>query len=224
MTKTVGGSGPNGTNPRIMPEVNRARIPKSYCLGRWKCCRDVDVTEVAAQWTGRLVLVVAVFGTIGCDRVTKHLATMTLTGLPSRSYLADTVRLGYVENPGGFLSLGANLPPRVRSGIFTGATGLMLVTLTAVAIRHRWRGWRALGLALLVAGGASNWIDRVVWGSVVDFLNLGVGPVRTGVFNVADVAIMFGVTLVVFVGSRHAPDLAPHPTPLLDWRRREAAK
>ena len=33
MTTTVGGSGPNGTNPRIMPEVNRARIPKSYCLG-----------------------------------------------------------------------------------------------------------------------------------------------------------------------------------------------
>jgi signal peptidase II len=54
-----------------------------------------------------------------------------------------------------------------------------------------------LGLALFVAGGASNWIDRVARGSVVDFLNVGVGPVRTGVFNVADVAIMLGAGVVV---------------------------
>jgi 2-iminobutanoate/2-iminopropanoate deaminase len=53
-------------------------------------------------------------------------------------------------------------------------------------------GWPALGLALFVAGGVSNWIDRVTQGRVVDFLNVGVGPVRTGVFNVADLAIMVG--------------------------------
>jgi signal peptidase II len=29
--------------------------------------------------------------------------------------------------------------------------------------------------------------------SVVDFLNVGIGPLRTGIFNVADVAIMVGV-------------------------------
>jgi signal peptidase II len=48
-----------------------------------------------------------------------------------------------------------------------------------------------------VAGGASNWIDRAVRGSVVDFMNVGIGPVRTGVFNVADVAIMLGAVLIV---------------------------
>lgn len=170
------------------------------------CGGEVDVIKIAARWTGRLALVVAVLGTIGCDRVTKHVATTTLAGMPSRSYLADTVRLGYAENLGGFLSLGANLPPSVRTVIFTGATGLMLVILTALAIRHRWRGWQALGLALFVAGGASNWIDRVIQGSVVDFLNVGIGPVRTGVFNVADVAIMIGAAMVVFVGFRHASE------------------
>jgi signal peptidase II len=125
------------------------------------------------------------------------MATTTLAGQPTHSYLADAVRLGYVENTGGFLSLGANLPPGIRSIVFTGFTGLMLFALTVVAIQRSWRGWSAVGVALLVAGGASNWIDRLLRGSVVDFLNVGIGPVRTGVFNVADIAIMLGAVLMV---------------------------
>jgi signal peptidase II len=61
-------------------------------------------------------------------------------------------------------------------------------------------------LALFVTGGASNWIDRLAQGSVVDFLSVGVGPVRTGVFNVADVAIMLGagVIAIAAIRKRHA--------------------
>jgi signal peptidase II len=152
----------------------------------------------------RLVLVLAVLVTIGCDRVTKHLAASALVGTPGRSYLGDTIWLGYVENRGGFLSLGASLSPPVRMVIFTVGTGVLLVALLVVAMRHRWRGWPAIGLALFIAGGFSNWIDRAVRGSVVDFLNVGIGPVRTGVFNIADVAIMLGVAIVVFARVRHA--------------------
>jgi signal peptidase II len=128
------------------------------------------------------------------------MATATLAGMPGRSYLADTVWVGYVENRGGFLSVGATWPPGVRAFVFTAGTGLMLVALTVLAIRRRWRGWPLVGVALITAGGASNWIDRVVRGSVVDFLNLGIGPIRTGVFNVADMAIMTGAVLLVLVG------------------------
>jgi signal peptidase II len=71
----------------------------------------------------------------------------------------------------------------------------MLLALTAVAVRGGLNGWPTLGLALFIAGGASNWIDRVVRGSVVDFLNVGIGSLRTGVFNVADVAIMIGAVV-----------------------------
>ena len=72
----------------------------------------------------RIAVMVAVLSTIGCDRATKHAATTMLAGAPSRSYLADTVRLVYVENAGGFLSLGAGLPSAVRTGLFTAGTGL----------------------------------------------------------------------------------------------------
>jgi signal peptidase II len=148
--------------------------------------------SMAGRWTGRIGLLLAVVGTIGCDRVTKHFAATTLAGSPSRSYLGDTVRIGYVENQGGFLSVGDDLAPALRAAIFTVATGAMLLVLIVVAVRRRLSGWPALGLALFVAGGMSNWIDRVTQARVVDFLNVGVGPVRTGVFNVADLAIMVG--------------------------------
>lgn len=144
----------------------------------------------------RLALFVTVVATVGCDRVTKYVASNILAGTPGRSFLADSVRFAYVENAGGFLSLGADLPATARTGLFMVATGLMLLGVTAVAIRFRWSGWQAVGLTLFVGGGASNWFDRAVRGSVVDFMNVGVGPLRTGVFNVADMAIMLGVGIL----------------------------
>lgn len=167
----------------------------------------------AGRSVSRFVLVLAVLGTIGCDRVTKHLAEEALAGTAGRPYLADTVWLGYVENRGGFLSVGAGLSPALRTVVFTGGTALTLVVLIVVAIRYKWGGWPAIGVALFIAGGVSNWIDRAVRGSVVDFLNIGIGPVRTGVFNVADVAIMLGAAIVVFVGFRHT-HTSEEPSPL----------
>lgn len=143
--------------------------------------------------TRRLALLVVILATIGCDRVTKHLAETTLEEMPDRSYLADTIRLGYTENTGGFLSIGANLPPVARTILFTLGTGVVLCALALLLVRRPDAAWSSVGLALFVAGGASNWIDRVIRGSVVDFLNVGIGPVRTGIFNVADVAIMIGL-------------------------------
>jgi signal peptidase II len=150
----------------------------------------------------RLVLLVAVVSTIGCDRVTKHVALASLSDGHVRSYLSDTIRLQYVENMGGFLGLGAELPETVRMTLFTAVTGIVLVGLAVIAMRHRWQGWLLAGAWLVVAGGASNWIDRLVRGSVVDFMNVGVGPLRTGIFNVADVAIMAGVAIVAWTGWR----------------------
>ena len=147
--------------------------------------------------TRALLLVIAALGTIGCDRVTKSAASAYLAGIPDRSFLSDTIRVGYVENTGGFLSVGADLPPIARDAVFTGATGIVLITLLGLTLQRKYTGAAEFGLVLFIAGGASNWIDRVLRGSVVDFLNLGIGALRTGVFNIADVAIMIGAGLFV---------------------------
>jgi signal peptidase II len=157
----------------------------------------------------RLAAILTVAGTVGCDRMTKHVARSTLAGTPERSFLADSLRLMYVENTGGFLSLGAELPTAARTALFIVATGVLLLGLTAFALRCRWTGWPAFGLTVFLSGGVSNWFDRVVHGSVVDFVNIGIGPVRTGVFNVADVAILLGIGIVVISEFRREWQTAP---------------
>jgi lipoprotein signal peptidase len=63
----------------------------------------------------KVAMLAAVASTIGCDQVTKHLATVHLMGAPRQSYLGDSLRLEYAQNTGGFLSLGANLPHWART-------------------------------------------------------------------------------------------------------------
>jgi len=154
-----------------------------------------------------LALLAIAVTTIGCDRVTKHIAVTSLAGTPGRSFFADTVRLEYAENVGGFLSVCANLPPAVRTAIFKIGTGLLLVATLMAAAKLRLTGWPLVGLSLVWAGGASNWVDRVMHGSVVDFLNVGFGALRTGVFNVADVAVMLGACILASACRR--PNLPP---------------
>jgi signal peptidase II len=153
----------------------------------------------------RLILVVAIAATIGCDRVTKHLAETTLTGTPRQSFISDTIRLEYVENTGAFLSLGADWPPAIRTAVFGIGNGLLLLLVIVVAIRRRWPPLALLGMAFFVAGGSSNLLDRLTRGSVIDFMNVGLGSLRTGIFNIADVAVMLGAALGIFA-SYHADD------------------
>ena len=139
------------------------------------------------------------------------LRASTLVGEPGQSYLADTVRLEYAENTGGFLGLGEDWPPAVRTGLFTIGTGLMLLLTIAVAVRWTWSGPALVGLSLFVAGGASNLADRLARGSVIDFLNVGLGPLRTGIFNVADMAVLLGVFILAIAQARsdERPKAAP---------------
>lgn len=157
----------------------------------------------------RVVLLVAIASTIACDRATKHIAATMLAGTPNRSFLADTVRLEYAENAGAFLSLGADWPFWLRTTLFGVGNAVLLLAVTVIAMRRRWSRPALVGLALCVAGGASNLLDRVAFGSVVDFVNLGVGSVRTGIFNVADMAIMLGAFIVVIAGIEESASSPP---------------
>ena len=137
-------------------------------------------------------------GTAGCDRVTKHLAVTALAGGPHQSFFADTVRLQYHENPGAFLALGSTWSPVARVGMFQFGNALFLAAAGFLAARYRWSRVARCGLVLFLAGGLSNLTDRIAIGSVIDFLNVGIGPIRTGIFNVADVAIMAGMVMVLW--------------------------
>src|SRR5262249_25718654 len=125
-------------------------------------------------------------------------ATTGLAGQPPIFLLGDTIRLSYAENPGGFLSVGAGLPEWVRVWMFV-ALAIVAVFALAVFSVHKLPIdlVHLIALTMLIGGGVGNIIDRVIYGAVRDFLNVGVGPIRTGVFNVADLAITFASVLLV---------------------------
>lgn len=151
--------------------------------------------------TKRLMLMVPlILACVGCDRLTKAAAREHLAASSGHSFLGDLLRLQYAENPGAFLSLGLGLSDEARFWVFTVAVGAILLGTAGVALKSRiLRPTAVAALALIIGGGLGNLVDRVTNdGRVVDFLNLGVGPVRTGVFNLADVAITAGVVLLFF--------------------------
>ena len=139
------------------------------------------------------------FGCVGCDQVSKSVVRLHLALGESHSYMHDAFRLVHAENSGAFLSLGESLPEHIRTVAFTWIVGLLSVAaLLTALLAPRLGRWRVVALALIAAGGFGNWIDRITNdGHVTDFLNIGVGSLRTGIFNVADMALMVGVVLIV---------------------------
>lgn len=152
----------------------------------------------------RVVVFVAVLGaSVGCDQATKVIANEALKGAPPRVYLGDIFRLQWATNEGAFLSLGASLTPQARYWVLTVAVGLLLLGITFYSLTSKkLDGWQVTGYALIAGGGFSNWVDRARFdGRVVDFMNMGIGSsLRTGIFNVADLAILAGIGVLLVVG------------------------
>jgi signal peptidase II len=148
----------------------------------------------------RWVLPAVVFcSCLGCDQWTKMLATEHLKQVPPAQFLGDTLRIQYAENPGAFLGAGGGLPAQQRFWLLVVLNAVVLIAIpVVVAAKCNLGRAQMLAVSLLLAGGIGNLLDRVFHGGlVVDFLNMGIGPLRTGIFNVADMAIMGGFALLI---------------------------
>jgi signal peptidase II len=148
----------------------------------------------------RILLILFVLVTcVGCDQSTKTYAESNLPKAQALSFLADTVRLQVAHNDGAFLSLGESAPKSWRlAALRVGVSALLLTLLGYLLLIRVARPSFILALTLILAGGVSNLIDRFTHGGyVVDFINLGIGSLRTGIFNVADIAITLGVFMLL---------------------------
>jgi signal peptidase II len=150
------------------------------------------------------LIVLVLIGCVSCDQVSKMTAREYLPGTGVHSYLGDTFRLEYAENPGSFLGFGDSFPARVRYAAFTLGVGVLVAAILAWAISSRRLAWpQRLALVAIGASGTSNLIDRIRFdGVVTDFLNVGIGSLRTGIFNVADAIVMMGAICLLFAWRR----------------------
>lgn len=149
-----------------------------------------------------ILFFVTAFLGIGLDQFTKQLAKKYLMNHDPISYLGNTIRLEYVENTGAFLSLGSDLPQSVSFWVFSVIPIIFLLILVYFAIKqiNELPLWGFLAFSFIFAGGVGNIIDRILYDRhVTDFLNFGIGSLRTGILNVADMYVTFGVGAIFFL-------------------------
>lgn len=100
----------------------------------------------------------------------------------------------------------------IAFGFFAGRPALVLVLMAAALLvllwfytRHRDRGALWLATGLLLGGAIGNAIDRISLGYVRDFIDTTLLPT----FNVADIAITFGVIVLVLTAEQEQPKNRP---------------
>ena len=123
---------------------------------------------------------------LAADRLTKAWVASSLAPGESVTLLDGLLRLTRVHNPGGAFGLF----PQHRTAFLILSGGVALVLTFALGLGGN--RWLRLGGALLWAGAWGNFIDRLAYGYVLDFLELP----RFLVFNVADSAVVVGAVLL----------------------------
>ena len=145
---------------------------------------------------------------IGCDQASKQYARKHFKDKPSINFFHDTLIIVYAENSGGFLSLGSNIKQPYKTIIMI----IVPIAAIAMALIFILTGKYLTNLELfllcsVLGGGISNIYDRVMHnGYVTDFLNVGIGSIRTGIFNLADMAILFGLIFLVLIQMFKKPE------------------
>ncbi len=155
--------------------------------------------------TYRICLVGALLlSTAGCDQLTKKIAKAELVSAKPVSLLNNLIRLEYAENTGAFLSIGEHLPSPILLLFSSLLAGVVIFILVRLSLQNRdVKPSMLIGLSLIAGGSIGNIIDRVLnAGAVVDFMNIGIGRIRSGIFNVADVAILIGVFVLILLMSK----------------------
>ena len=131
------------------------------------------------------------------DQISKILIKLNLLKYHTISILGDFLNFTYVENRG------------IAFGIDTSEFHLLIVFLTLLAIfglfYYRYTAaleYEKLPLLFIVGGAIGNAIDRILvlipslgYEGVIDFIDVGIGPYRWFIFNMADTFITLGVIL-----------------------------
>ena len=133
---------------------------------------------------------------VGCDQISKHIVRNEVSNYETISLIKNHFILTKVENTGAFLSVGSALPDFLKFLLLSIIPLLALsYGIVYLVTKPNLTKISALALSFAIGGGIGNIYDRIIHGSVTDFLHIDLGIVQTGIFNMADVSITFGMIL-----------------------------
>jgi len=145
-----------------------------------------------------LLILLIVMANVGCDQVSKKIVRLSVNPYETIHLLSNHLTVTRVENSGAFLSAGNSLSKPAKN-ILLSLLPLLAVAFGLVYVLSKpdISNKMLLGLCFVIGGGIGNIFDRVVHGSVTDFLHINFGVFQTGIFNMADVSIMIGVVMIL---------------------------
>ena len=133
------------------------------------------------------------------DQISKALILTYLPLHHSISVIAGIFDITHILNPGGAFGLMADRSVVVRTIVFlfisSMAVGLIFYFYHKTPLTHK---FLATGFALIFGGAIGNLIDRVRFGTVVDFLDFYIGRHHWPAFNIADSAITVGILIFIY--------------------------
>lgn len=132
---------------------------------------------------------------LGLDRMTKFVVYQTMHQGESIRVWNDIFRLTYLQNEG----VAFGLFPEARY-VFLVTTILIILGISALLVFKKIKTdrWLSLAFGLILGGATGNLWDRLGYGAVIDFLDIGLKSYRWPAFNLADSAICLGVLMILY--------------------------
>lgn len=165
------------------------------------CVYFVKNTMNVRRVLRNIFFLLVILANIGCDQVSKNMVREFVDHQETISLIGDHIVLTKVENSGAFLSLGSDFPFLIKT-LFLSILPIcfLLFGVYFLFTKKHINLYFALGISFTVGGGIGNIYDRILYGSVTDFLHIDYYFIKTGIFNMADLSIMIGIVLI-FISS-----------------------
>jgi len=144
------------------------------------------------------ILLLIVWCNIGCDQISKNIVREKLDYNDKIDLIENHFTLTKIENAGAFLSLGDSLPGPIKFILLSLLPLMALVVgIYIVLTKTDMKTPLVIGICFIIGGGFGNLYDRIVYGSVTDFLHINFVIFQTGIFNMADVSIIIGAFIML---------------------------
>jgi len=149
----------------------------------------------------KIILTLSIFSiNYFIDRFTKYIAVEYLKGSEAKGFLNDTFILVYTENTGAFLSLGRNWNIYVKYFVLLIIPIIICIIGLLYLMVKETKNYRIITCSCIIGGGIGNLVDRLFKEfSVIDFMCFGIGNIKTGILNVADLSVTFGIIILIII-------------------------
>ena len=136
---------------------------------------------------------------IAFDQFSKVWVRNNFENYSEKNLIGEFFTLIKVENTGAFLGMGSELSEIPRIILLIVLPVVVLISITVYTyIEKTLDKISIIGFSLIIGGGIANIFDRIVYGSVTDFLYINLGGVfKTGIFNIADLSVTTGMILIL---------------------------